>query len=225
MFGSLDDHSPDGPNVWTSFADIALFSALAILFVFFTYMLFSEEQIVQEEINRRKARITAAIQERFGERVIIYPDTTNEQQRIALGSHLLFATLSDTLKPEGAAIIDSLAWLLSEYRTEFHWLYVEGHADTMQITDNNRFRDNWELSSARATSVVRRIDPSTEIAGRALPPHPLRPDMFQATGRSFYHPVVEWNNLEENRRVEFVLVYDPKKVLKEMLAVNTQNNP
>lgn len=107
-----------------------------------------------------------------------------------------------------------------EFISDFHWINVEGHDDKPRITDNTRFCDNWVLSSARSMSVVRRLEPVKDIEGRVLPLRPFSSDMLQTTGRFFCHPVIDRNNLEQNHRVDLVLVYDPQRVLQEMLQTD-----
>ncbi|SPZ46964.1 Putative flagellar motor protein MotB [Agrobacterium tumefaciens] len=46
--------------------------------------------------------------------------------------------------------------LAKEIPAEINWvLRVDGHTDNVQLSGSGRYRDNWELSSARATSVVK----------------------------------------------------------------------
>src|SRR3546814_16444077 len=53
-----------------------------------------------------------------------------------------------------AALLD----LAKEIPSEINWvLRVDGHTDNAPLSGTGRYRDNWELSSARATSVVKRL--------------------------------------------------------------------
>jgi chemotaxis protein MotB len=82
---------------------------------------------------------------------------------------------------------------------------VEGHTDTVPIT--GKYEDNWALSVARATSIVRiltndySVDPHTIIA----------------SGRSKYYPVAENTTPEgraKNRRTEIILSPDLTDLFK-----------
>ena len=71
---------------------------------------------------------------------------------------------------------------------------VEGHSDRLPI-HTARFADNWELSTARAYSVMEYLQRTT-----SLPPY-----YFSLSGYGSFHPFRNINNLAENRRVEIYL--------------------
>ena len=83
-------------------------------------------------------------------------------------------------------------------------IVVEGHTDNVAIAYplRQRFPTNWELSTARAATVVRFLQEEGNIA----------PERLTATGYSYYNPVAP-NDTEEsrsqNRRIEIILV--PKR--------------
>ncbi len=84
---------------------------------------------------------------------------------------------------------------------------VEGHTDTIPISSNlvDKFPTNWELSTARATNVVRFLQDDIGIAGNRL----------QAVGMSEYHPVASNKTREgrsQNRRIEIALLPDITEV-------------
>jgi chemotaxis protein MotB len=110
---------------------------------------------------------------------------------------VLFDTGEAELRPEGREVIDHLAPALASLPNH---LAVEGHTDNVPIS--GRYASNWELSTARATSVLR------ELAER----HGIAPGRLQAAGYADQRPV-EGNDTAEgrtaNRRVEIVVLSDP----------------
>jgi len=75
---------------------------------------------------------------------------------------------------------------------------VEGHTDDRPIS-TAIFPSNWELSSARATSVVRYLSDS----------HGIAPDRISALGYGEYRPIKPNNSVEnraKNRRVDVVVL-------------------
>jgi len=75
---------------------------------------------------------------------------------------------------------------------------VEGHTDDLPIS-TKRFPSNWELSTARATSVVRYY----------LENYDVDPRQFSAAGYSEYKPLYDNDSPEnraKNRRVEIVVL-------------------
>jgi chemotaxis protein MotB len=124
-----------------------------------------------------------------------------EGDRFVLQAELLFASGSDQLGDEGkqhltqiAAILQQLSKRLPE---DLNWiLRIDGHTDRVPI-HTQLFPSNWELSTARAVSVVR------FLANNEIPE-----DRMAATGFSKFHPMDPADTLEayrKNRRIEMKL--------------------
>jgi chemotaxis protein MotB len=82
---------------------------------------------------------------------------------------------------------------------------VEGHTDDVQIGSAliDRFPTNWELSTARATAVVRFLQEKGNITGN------ITPERLTASGYSYYRAVATNETpegREQNRRIEIILV-------------------
>jgi chemotaxis protein MotB len=79
---------------------------------------------------------------------------------------------------------------------EIDWiLRVDGHTDRIPISPGSPYRDNWELSQARALSVVRYM-----IDAEGIPP-----DRLAAVGFGEYQPIDPGagpDSLARNRRIE-----------------------
>ncbi|MDM7996883.1 MAG: flagellar motor protein MotB [Acidobacteriota bacterium] len=114
---------------------------------------------------------------------------------ISLGETGVFDSGSDQLRPEGRALVDTLATSLVSLG---NFIRIEGHTDNVPI-HNAKFPSNWELSTSRATVVV-----SYMIAKFGM-----RPDALSAAGYAEYRPVAE-NDTEEgkarNRRVDIIVL-------------------
>jgi len=113
---------------------------------------------------------------------------------LEMNSELLFVSGEAAFSDRALPILEKIAELV---RRMPNIINVEGHTDNMPI-DTMRFSSNWELSSARATSVVR------EFVNYGISPKRLA-----AIGYGEHHPVAE-NEGEEsrkkNRRVVLVLM-------------------
>ncbi|MCF7825880.1 MAG: OmpA family protein [Candidatus Marinimicrobia bacterium] len=72
---------------------------------------------------------------------------------------------------------------------------IEGHSDAVPLGRSSRFRDNWDLSTARAHQVAQFL-----IAETKLPE-----SLFSISGYGPFHPLVDAGNYDENRRVEIYL--------------------
>jgi chemotaxis protein MotB len=121
--------------------------------------------------------------------------------RFVFQSDVLFPSGQATMTSEGLAAIDQLAATIVELeRTipkEIDWaLQVDGHTDIRPVA-NAQFPSNWELSTARATSVVK------YLISRGVSPKRL-----VAAGYGEFQPLEEGTSeeiLRRNRRIELKL--------------------
>lgn len=123
--------------------------------------------------------------------------------RFVFPSEVLFAPGSANLNSEGreqvARVASVIRGIMDEIPPEIDWiLRVDGHTDRRPVGASGPFRDNWELSQARALSVVRYMIEAEEMpAGR-----------LAATGFGEYQPIDAGTSaaaLARNRRIELKL--------------------
>ncbi|MYM54986.1 peptidoglycan -binding protein [Thalassovita mangrovi] len=123
--------------------------------------------------------------------------------RFVFSSEVLFASGSADLSEGGAAQIANVASILRDISAdipkEIDWIIrVDGHTDDRPIWPGAEFADNWELSQARALSVVRFM-----VQNLGIPPERL-----SANGFGQYQPVNTDDTDEaraQNRRIELKL--------------------
>lgn len=106
-----------------------------------------------------------------------------------------FDSGSATLRDTSLSAFGRIAWLLAErpYRVR-----IEGHTDNRPI-HNAEFSDNWDLSTARATELVRLL----------MLKYGFAPERLSAAGYAEYHPVSGNDTPDsraQNRRVDLVIV-------------------
>lgn len=122
--------------------------------------------------------------------------------RFVFQSEVLFDSGNDEVNPAGRGELDKLAeavlQLEGQIPPEIAWvLRVDGHTDARPLSGNGRFRDNWELSSARAISVV-----------KYLISKGISPNHLVAAGFGEFQPLEEGDSDEvnaKNRRIELKL--------------------
>jgi chemotaxis protein MotB len=121
--------------------------------------------------------------------------------RFVFQSEVLFPSGQAQMSPEGLAAMDQLAAAIVELERsipkEINWaLQIDGHTDARPIA-SAQFPSNWELSTARAISVVR------YLAARGVPANRLI-----AAGHGEFSPIEDGNTddaLRKNRRIELKL--------------------
>jgi chemotaxis protein MotB len=123
---------------------------------------------------------------------------------VALEEKLLFKSGSDVVGSKGKEALKSLAKVLNN--TKDITVMIEGHTDNVPIK-TKVFEDNWDLSTARATSVVRIL---TNDYG-------FDASRITASGRGKFHPIKTNETAEGragNRRTVVSLTPDLKELFK-----------
>ncbi|MBC7889798.1 MAG: OmpA family protein [Ferruginibacter sp.] len=125
----------------------------------------------------------------------------NGKVYVSLSENLLFPSGSAVVNPKGVDALSKLAAVLNLNADVA--VNIEGHTDSIPI--RGRFKDNWDLSTGRANSIVRILVDNYKV-------DPVR---VVASGHSFFDPLDTNATLEgraKNRRTEIIL--SPK--LEEM---------
>jgi len=112
---------------------------------------------------------------------------------LRMSDRVFFESGASAVKEGAAIILATLARTLGGFPID---LRVEGHTDRNPIR-TSRYRSNWELSTARATSVLE------VLAAGGFPP-----DRLSASGYAEFHPVADNDTddgRQQNRRVDLVV--------------------
>ena len=114
---------------------------------------------------------------------------------VAMSDKLLFQSGSARLDKRGEEALGKLAEVLNK-QTDID-VFIEGHTDNKPI-NTVQFKDNWDLSVIRATSVVRIL----------IKNYGVNPLQIQPSGRGEYMPVDDNETAEgrsKNRRTEIIM--------------------
>jgi chemotaxis protein MotB len=122
---------------------------------------------------------------------------------------ILFDSGRADIKPAGLKVLGRVGDILKDVADKE--IRVEGHTDNVPISSRLRekFPSNWELSSARANSVVHYLQETVGIEGERL----------SACGFSQYRPIADNDTAEgraRNRRIQIVLVPMEGKVVEPL---------
>ena len=151
-----------------------------------------------QELNRYRSDFFGRLRE-------ILSDKQNIRvvgDRFVFQSEVLFssgsADLNDAGKAEMLKLAQAIIELAKEIPPEINWvLRVDGHTDNVPLSGSGKYADNWELSSGRATSVVK------YLISQGVPA-----DRLVAAGFGQYQPIAEGDAPEaraQNRRIELKL--------------------
>ena len=151
-----------------------------------------------QELNRYRSDFFGRLREILASR----EDVRVVGDRFVFQSEVLFPSGGNELNPAGkeqmAKLAAAIIELAREIPEEINWvLRVDGHTDNVPLSGTGRYADNWELSSARATSVVK------YLIGEGVPANRL-----VAAGFGEFQPIAEGDTDEDratNRRIELKL--------------------
>jgi len=138
------------------------------------------------------------IEERFqqlGRQEEVQTEITERGLVVHILESALFDEASAQLKPRAMEVLDLIA---EQLKGRPNHIRVEGHTDDRPIA-TSVYPSNWELSSARATAVVRYY-----VEGHEIPPTHI-----SALGYGEFRPVAPNNSIENrarNRRVDVVIL-------------------
>lgn len=117
-----------------------------------------------------------------------------------------FAPGTAIIAKDSYKIIDEIAKIIKK-RFSIHYIQVEGHSDSDKMS-NAQYPSNWELSSARSSSVIRYLQESGNF----------NPKIFIAVGLADSVPLYNESseiNKEKNRRVEIVILKNRFKFMSK----------
>ena len=125
-----------------------------------------------------------------------------DRLNVTMVDRILFPSGEADITPAGLRILKRVGDVLKT--TTGKIIRVEGHTDNVVISSRlqGRFPTNWELSTTRASNVVRFLQDSVGID----------PSRLQAVGLSEYHPIASnatARGRSQNRRIEIALLPMP----------------
>lgn len=120
---------------------------------------------------------------------------TDKGLTVRFTGKVLFDLGEAMIKENAKEILNQMAKFIKTVPND---VMVEGHTDDLPIS-NSKYPSNWELSTARATNVIRYFIENDNID----------PTRLSAAGYSKYKPIVpneDWENRMKNRRVDIVIL-------------------
>jgi len=163
-----------------------------------------EKEKAIAELTSTREKLTSELKEeiRKGEIAITQ---LKDKLSLNLVEKILFDSGSALVKKDGKKVLDRVAEILKKVQDK--QIRIEGHTDNVPISARiiEKFPSNWELSTSRATNVVKYLQEKG-----------VDPKYLVASGSSQYRPIALNDTPEgrsKNRRIEIVLTpYEPEAV-------------
>ncbi|MDG2108820.1 MAG: OmpA family protein [Flavobacteriaceae bacterium] len=155
------------------------------------------EKMIQSQkraLDELKNRLSDALLNFQGKGLSV--EQRNGKVYVSMENKLLFNSGQWDIEPQGKKAINELAYVLEENPDIS--ILIEGHTDNIPFSAKGQLESNWDLSTKRATAVVKILLENNQIL----------PENLTAAGRSEYMPIAPNSSSEgraSNRRIEVVL--------------------
>jgi chemotaxis protein MotB len=153
-----------------------------------------QQGIAPRDLEPLRAQINEALKQEIDKGAITLR-TGPDGLIISLSELSFFDSGSSAVRKNAQESFDRIAFLLAERRCGVR---VEGHTDNVPIR-TSEFKSNWDLSTARATAIVKSL----------IDRYHFEPSLLSAAGYGEYHPVASNDTAggrQQNRRVDLVVL-------------------
>lgn len=164
-------------------------------------------KLLREQENRELEAARAELEKRLRGEKGVSVAMSERGLVVTFVAEVLFDSGKAKIRPEAHQVLDKVTKVITEKVSDRN-IAVEGHTDNEPIKYSG-WKSNWELSTARATSVLHYL----EERG-------ISPKKLQATGYGEYRPVASNDSAEgrqKNRRVEIIILPKMSKAESEFL--------
>jgi len=193
-------------NYWPSLTDVSFITIFILILFIFVQVITNTDSFAVQKIKEKQLEMQELIINAAGEEFKNDIQFSNQLsiQKVQFSNGVLFNTNSADLQDNGKKLMLAVGNVLREHQELFIELRIEGHTDAVSIK-GGPFKSNWELSSARATEVVKFFDENVGIN-----PNSVR---MSAVGFSQFVPIDNRDTADakaKNRRIELAIYYDAK---------------
>lgn len=178
----------DGTSILENSSADSIIDTLLMEYISPKYEQESFKQIKKEIEDKVKSGELKDISAKIDDRGLVITITDN---------NIFFKSASAELSENSKKVLDQIGKLIVE-KFAMHSIRVDGHTDALPIT-GTKYPSNWELSSARSSTIVRYLIDKFHIL----------PDLMTAVGYAETRPLEKGNDpkaLAKNRRVEIVVL-------------------
>lgn len=166
-----------------------------------------------QDYREIEKKIDASLAEKGNQNQVTYRITADGLVVGLVADNVFFANASAEVEETGREVLDAIAPILAALPND---VAVQGHTNNLPLNGSARYRDNWDLSAARAMTVVQRF------AAGGLPAARLSGTGY-ADSRPLY-PDGDAKALTGNRRVDLVVASPSTDAVKALLPEVAQQS-
>ena len=176
---------------------------MVFLLVYFIQATLGQKDLEAQLIRRNQETFVAGFREDFAQEIIDKTVAVRQDLnliQLTFSDRILFPPREYVLQPTGKAALKRCAILFNRTgQSGFKQIQVEGHTDIERLTSGSYPRDNWDLSTGRAISVV-----------KFLIENGVKENLLSANGYAANKPVDQRETAEalaKNRRIEIRIIF------------------
>ncbi len=190
-------------KVWPALLDLLAATLIVFVLVTFIQKLLSIEELENLLIRQQQDAFVRLAEELLREEFVAGGVRWERHQDaivLTFSDWLLFESADYRLRPEAHHALRRCQLLFVESGQGFERAQVEGHADSMNLDRKEYPSNNWQLSAARAISVVEFLAEDPRLEGKR----------FSANGYGTFRPIADNSTPEGrafNRRIEMRIFF------------------
>lgn len=176
---------------------------MIFLLVYFIQATLGQKDLEAQMIRRNQEKFVAGFREDFAKEIADKTVAVKQDLNLielTFSDRILFPPREYQLQPVGKSALKRCATLFNRSsRSGFKQIQVEGHTDTDRLSSGSYPRDNWDLSTGRAISVV-----------KFLIENGVKENLLSANGYAATKPVDQRGTAEafaKNRRIEIRIIF------------------
>lgn len=190
-------------KTWPALLDLLAATLIVFVLVTFVEKLLSIKELESLLVRRQQETFVRLAEELLRKEIeegVVRWERDQNSIVFTFSDQLLFDSTDYHLKKQGRHALERFRLLFAESSRGFERVQVEGHTDSMALDRKDYPANNWQLSAARAISVVEFLVKDSRLEGKR----------FSANGYESFRPVADNSTPEGralNRRIEMRIFF------------------
>ena len=225
----MDEHE-DGVNIWLAYSD--LFAGLLIVFAVFYGLQLDQERAAKKELQKAQSKASKLLEDVANRINARYTDPTKRVKtdgtQLILPSDITFQSASYAIRPESRPwlleIAEELQNTIDGLGVDRHSITIEirGHTDAHALNGGPALPTNWELSSRRATEIIRLFQENKVLDPTKFKIVAVGAAQYEEYEKNFDNGTLESSEkLQELRKIQIRIIPNYEDILKSIVVNST----
>jgi outer membrane protein OmpA-like peptidoglycan-associated protein len=223
----------DGINIWLAYSD--LFAGILIVFAVFYGLQLEQERAAKKELQKAQKKATALLDHVAAKINARYHDPAKQVKsdgtQLVLPADVTFKSGSYDIRPESKAWLLEIAKELQSAVDELGGdrrsitIEIRGHTDAQPLRGGSNIPTNWELSSRRATEIIRLFQENSLLDPTKFKVVAVGAAEYEEYEKNFQGGILKGaDDLEELRKIQVRIVPNYEDILKTIMIAPPSTN-